>query len=82
MMKDDLKKNLGFTYRKLKSGEVLINRFEKQVTKLKGKKAACFIDDMLNSSFVRQQQIMARITGNYKRGNERNAKKHARNQNL
>jgi len=34
---------------------------------------------MSGTDFIDQQQLMARLTGNYKRGNEKTAKTHPRN---
>ncbi|MFI5892250.1 hypothetical protein ACIA5D_19300 [Actinoplanes sp. NPDC051513] len=43
---------------------------------LRGAAAARFLVDVENED---PQELMARITGNYKHGNERTAKKHPRN---
>lgn len=74
-----MQEDLGFTYETRKSGEVVIKREGKVVTKIGGKKAMRFLEDASYGSFEDQQQLMARMTGNYKRGNERNAKQHKRN---
>ena len=65
--------NLGFGYKNLKSGDVLIDRNGKMVTTLRGKKAVSFTAKMDELDFSGQQQMMARITGNYKRGNEKSS---------
>jgi hypothetical protein len=60
--------DLGFSYRVRKSGEVVISRWGREITTLRGGDAARF------ERLVRRvgpQQAMARVTGNYKRGNER-----------
>jgi hypothetical protein len=49
---------------------------------LNGNKAVGFAEDMTHHCFEKQQQIMARVTGNYKRGNERQAKSHRKNSKL
>lgn len=74
-----MQENLGFSYDSRKNGEVVIKREGKIVTKIGGKKAMRFLEDASSVSFEDQQQLMARITGNYKRGNERKAKQHKRN---
>jgi len=70
--------DLGFTFQKSKSGDVQIFRHGKPATSLRAKKAADFMDKIHNQDFTEQQQMMARVTGNYKRGNERAAKNHPR----
>ena len=74
-----MQEDLGFSYNTRKSGEVVIRREGKIVTKIGGKKAMRFLEDASHGSFEDQQQLMARMTGNYKRGNERKAKQHKRN---
>lgn len=72
-------KDLGFSYDSRKNGEVVIKRHGRIITKIGGNKAVRFIEDASCASFEDQQQLMARFTGNYKRGNERKAKQHKRN---
>ena len=62
-MSDDL----GFAYTERKSGEIVITRSGKTVTILRGPTAKRFKDSLERMD---PQQAMARITGNYKRGNE------------
>jgi hypothetical protein len=71
--------DLGFAFRKLKNGEVHISHRGKHVTTLRGHAAIDFVMEIENASFDEQQQLMARETGNYKRGNERLASQHPRN---
>jgi len=71
--------NLGFTYQIKKDGEVIINRNGKYAITLRGTKALEFIDNISTYLPDDSQLYMARITGNYKRGNERNARNHPRN---
>lgn len=71
--------DLGFTYDRAKSGDVIISHRGQKASTLRGDKASWFIEDMESADFNSQQQEMARITGNYRRGNERTAKKHPRN---
>ncbi|CAN5686984.1 MAG: hypothetical protein ACR2NT_04245 [Acidimicrobiia bacterium] len=58
---------LGFFYRVRKSGEVSIEREGREVTVLRGAAAAKFLKRVATED---PQQVMARVTGNYKRGNE------------
>jgi hypothetical protein len=74
-MSDDL----GFDYQTRKGGDVQILHYGRLATTLRGQRAADFLEDMDGCDFDSQQQIMARLTGNYKRGNERVAKNHPRN---
>jgi len=59
---------LGFFYRVRKSGEVSIEREGREVTVLRGAAAAKFLKRVATEDDP--QQVMARVTGNYKRGNE------------
>ncbi|MEV6643839.1 hypothetical protein QRX60_36580 [Amycolatopsis mongoliensis] len=67
----------GFTYRIDEHGTVTITHHGRPAGTLRGSAAARFLaaadrgDD--------QQLLMARATGNYKHGNERRARDHARN---
>jgi len=71
--------DLGFTYRATKNGEVFVHHRGKLATTLRGEAAADFLADIGGADADEQQQIMARVTGNYRRGNERLAKNHPRN---
>lgn len=71
--------DLGFTFARSKSGDVKIFHHVRLATTLRGAKAARFLEDMQDLDLSAQQQEMARLTGNYKRGNERQAKAHPRN---
>lgn len=70
--------DLGFTVKE-KSGEFIIFHNGRKATTLRGTKAADFSCDLKQLSFSELQQLMARLTGNYKRGNERVAKNHSKN---
>jgi hypothetical protein len=70
---------LGFTFKQLKNQDVVITHHGKQATTLRNDKAKWFLEEMNELSFEAQQQEMARLTGNYRRGNERTAKNHPRN---
>ena len=71
--------DLGFVHRVTNYGNVLISHKGKLATTLRGSKAITFIEEMNALSFFEQQQLMARVTGNYKRGNERLSRNHPRN---
>lgn len=71
--------DLGFVYRARKSGQVVITHRGRRAAALRGDRAAEFLADMAGMDEPRRQQEMARITGNYRRGNEREARSHPRN---
>jgi hypothetical protein len=71
--------DLGFTFRATKKGEVFVHHRGKLATTLRGEAAADFLADIDGADVDAQQQIMARVTGSYRRGNERLAKSHPRN---
>lgn len=58
----------GFTYEKRKSGDVVIHHLGRLAVTLRGRKAVKFLADVRDGD---PQHLMARVTGNYKRGNER-----------
>lgn len=60
-----------FTYRLTKDKKVFISYEGKQVTALSGKKAEHFIAKIQNANQKEAQLIMAKATGNFKRGNEK-----------
>jgi hypothetical protein len=67
---------LGFDYVVRDDGEVRVLRHGRVVTVLRGGAASRFLREVETRD---PQQVMARVTGNYKRGNERLAKRHPRN---
>ena len=71
--------DLGFTFRLKKSGEIEILHLGKLDSTLRGTDALDFIAEVESAEFADSQQIMARVTGDYKRGNERIASNHPRN---
>jgi hypothetical protein len=71
---------LGFTYRVRKDGAVEILHGQPATT-LRGRSAQDFLAEAPDSASADAQQLMARITGNFKRGNERLAAGHPRNRN-
>lgn len=71
--------DLGFAYQRGRDGEVTISRQGRVATTLRGRAAQDFLADVEGAPADAQQQAMARVTGNYKRGNERKAAEHPRN---
>jgi len=65
----------GFTY-ELVRGDVVISHHGRWAVTLRGAAVQQFLADVEHEP----QQLIARITGNYKRGSERVAKEHPRNQ--
>lgn len=76
---DETGGDLGFTWRTRKGGEVEILHHARRAATLRGEAAADFLLEMDGCSHADAQQSMARLTGNYKRGNERLAGEHPRN---
>jgi len=70
--------DLGFTFRQT-GAEYHVFHNGRKATTLRGSKAEEFAFDVSEMSFAEQQQLMARLTGNYKHGNERTARNHPRN---
>jgi hypothetical protein len=67
----------GFTYRLRKNGDVQLLHHGRPAGTLRAAAAAQFLIDVERED---PQELMARLTGNYKHGNERTAKNHPRNQ--
>jgi len=65
----------GFSYED-RGSEVLVSHHGKRAATLRGAAASRFLRDVEQGD---PQQLMARVTGNYKRGNERMGKSHPRN---
>ena len=63
--------DLGFSFQDTKSEYIRISHHHKVITILRGNKARNFTEKIKALNFGNQQQFMARITGNFKRGNER-----------
>ncbi|AKU15669.1 hypothetical protein [Luteipulveratus mongoliensis] len=57
----------GFEY-VVQGDEVVIFHHGRRATTLRGRRAADFLEDVESGD---AQELMARVTGNYKRGNER-----------
>ncbi len=66
---------MGFDY-VVRGGDVVISHHGRRATVLRGQAAARFLDDVEQGD---DQELMARVTGNYRRGNERMGKNHPRN---
>lgn len=66
----------GFAWQQRKNGDVVITHHGTTAAVLRGNKAQRFVDDVGDQE---EQELMARLTGNYKRGNERQARDHPRN---
>ena len=60
-----------FTYRASKEGKVLIYWYDKHVSTLAGAAAQKFLRQIQTVSGREAQLVMAKATGNFKRGNER-----------
>ena len=69
----------GFTYAVRAAGEVVIHHRGRLATTLRGDAAADFLAEVEAGDAADAQELMARVTGNYRCGNERTAKQHPRN---
>lgn len=65
----------GFAFSR-RGGAVVITHRGQKAIKLRGSAAARFLEDVERGD---PQQVMARATGDYRRGNERTARDHPRN---
>ena len=65
--------DLGFSYRATAKGAVHIWRAGREVVILRAKAASDFLAKAEGASADAVQQLCARVTGNYKRGNETRA---------
>lgn len=65
----------GFDY-VARGEDVVITHHGRPATTLRGRRAAEFLEDVQTED---PQELMARLTGNYRRGNERQARRHPRN---
>ena len=65
----------GFEFEE-RSGEVVVTHHGRRATVLRGARAQEFLEDVERAD---PQELMARVTGNYRRGNERQARHHPRN---
>lgn len=66
----------GFSWSQRKNGDVVVTHDGRQAAVLRGRRADDFLAEAGEGD---EQELMARVTGNYKRGNERQARNHPRN---
>lgn len=71
--------DLGFTWQRMKNGDVRVLHHGKLASTLRGRDADEFLAEADGADDAAMQQSMARLTGNYKHGNERTAANHPRN---
>ena len=71
-------RDLGFTYAVRRNGSVEVLHRDRKAITLRGSVAIEFLVDAETMSAEGLQQVMARLTGNYKHGNERMASRHPR----
>lgn len=71
--------DLAFKFEVKNSGELAMYHYGRFATKFSTKKSQQVLQQLNALDFAGQQQLMARLTGNYKHGNERMAKNHPRN---
>jgi len=67
-----------FAYTLVQDGRVRISHRDRHVVTLAGAKAATFRARVDGADPAAQQLLMARMTGNFKRGNERLARERSR----
>lgn len=72
--------DLGFTHRQRKNGDLEVLHHGRVASTLRGRDALDLADELSQCSAAEAQQRLARVTGNYKRGNEKLAGSHPRNQ--
>ena len=66
----------GFEWAARKNGDIVITHRGRPAVTLRGQRAEAFRTEIVEND---PQDVMARATGNYRRGNERLAKRHQRN---
>lgn len=64
-------KAAGFEWMKRKNGDIVITQNGRVATTLRRGRAMKFVADVGAGD---EQEVMARVTGNYKRGNERSGR--------
>lgn len=60
-----------FTFQESKEGKIIIFYYNKQIMIVKEQRACTLSQKLANASLEEQQMILAKATGNFKRGNER-----------
>ena len=63
--------DLGFTFRAGKNGDLEVSRHGRFCTRFSRARGSRIALQLESLGFGEQQQLLARLTGNYKRGNER-----------
>ena len=61
----------GFDWHERGNGEIAIRHHGREVTIIRGREAQRLSDRLASSSPEQVQHLLARATGNYRRGNER-----------
>jgi hypothetical protein len=74
-----MSEDLGFTCRARKDGSVEVLHHGRLASTLRGHVASDFLAEVEVLKPADAQQLMARVTGNYRHGNERAAQAHSRN---
>ncbi|MFC3700636.1 hypothetical protein ACFOND_03210 [Reinekea marina] len=67
--------DLGFSCQITKNGRVFFVHLNRPAGVLSGKEASRFMAKFSQSNFQQQQLLMAKATGHYKHGNEKQSKK-------
>jgi hypothetical protein len=60
-----------FSYRALKNGSVLLEHHGRTVKTISGDEAERFLKRIADLEGLAEQLVLAKLTGNFKRGNER-----------
>jgi hypothetical protein len=68
-------KPVGFEWTQRKNGDVVVTHHARVAAILRGRAAIEFVSDVGRGD---PQEVMARVTGNYKRGNERSGRRGSR----
>lgn len=76
---DDLIEDEAFSYKIRKDNKLFIYYYGKQVMVLTGTRAVKLIEELEFADEEEEQYLLARITGNFKRGNERESKLNNKN---
>jgi hypothetical protein len=66
---------VGFEWTQRKNGDVVVTHHARVAAILRGRAAIKFVSDVGRGD---AQEVMARVTGNYKRGNERSGRRRSR----
>ncbi|NNF00640.1 MAG: hypothetical protein HKN25_16605 [Pyrinomonadaceae bacterium] len=66
--------DMPFSYREYKNGTISISFNDREIMTLKGKSAQKYANRLDNADDLESQMILAKVTGNFKHGNERDGK--------